>query len=410
MKTKLLRRRLFALLLVPVLSLAGCSRPAPGNDGAEPVKDAAVEAAPEETQSVPVQVVKPPAPPAKEEKEPAQVPTADTDLTPSQGLEFESNGDGTCTLVGIGICKAADLVIPNESPEGDAVTLIDSSAFWGQEDIDSVTFLNGSYVVDDRAFQYSEITTVNIFGGSPVFGDSVFSACEDLNTINIQACYLETGDNTFYGCGKDATVFFSNCTGKLGKYAFQYSDLERLIAEDSELTFGKSCFSACEALTEITFRSSTVTAGENAFYGCGKQAGVTMTDCTVSLDDGAFQYSSLANMTITGPRVEIGKRVFSSAEDLAAVTIDSPSVELGENSFYGCEDLETVSICGNGGAENEIIIDDGVFQYCDSLTTVTVGEGSVKVGKNVFGGCSDDLEISVAGKLYSADMIKKGIK
>lgn len=39
-------------------------------------------------------------------------------LKPSEGLNFESNGDGTCTLIGIGICKDSDVVIPAESPEG----------------------------------------------------------------------------------------------------------------------------------------------------------------------------------------------------------------------------------------------------------------------------------------------------
>ena len=40
-----------------------------------------------------------------------------SDLKPSEGLEFESNGDDTCTLVGIGICKDADLVIPTKKPK-----------------------------------------------------------------------------------------------------------------------------------------------------------------------------------------------------------------------------------------------------------------------------------------------------
>lgn len=29
-----------------------------------------------------------------------------TDLKPSEGLEFESNGDGTCAIVGIGTCNS----------------------------------------------------------------------------------------------------------------------------------------------------------------------------------------------------------------------------------------------------------------------------------------------------------------
>ena len=80
-------------------------------------------------------------------------PIVVSDLKPSEGLEFESNGDGTCTLVGIGICKDANLVIPTENPDGETLTVIEEDAFMGLEDVSSVTLLNGNYEVEDRAFQ-----------------------------------------------------------------------------------------------------------------------------------------------------------------------------------------------------------------------------------------------------------------
>ncbi len=39
-------------------------------------------------------------------------------LIPSEGLQFISNGDGTCYVNGIGTCADSDVVIPNMSPEG----------------------------------------------------------------------------------------------------------------------------------------------------------------------------------------------------------------------------------------------------------------------------------------------------
>ncbi len=49
----------------------------------------------------------------------------------SSGLEFDSNGDGTCYIVDIGDCNDTELVIPPTSPEGDTVIGIDSSALAG---------------------------------------------------------------------------------------------------------------------------------------------------------------------------------------------------------------------------------------------------------------------------------------
>ena len=47
----------------------------------------------------------------------------------SQGLEFTSNGDGTCYVSGIGTCTDTDLVVPPVSPAGDAVIAIGIHAF-----------------------------------------------------------------------------------------------------------------------------------------------------------------------------------------------------------------------------------------------------------------------------------------
>ena len=42
----------------------------------------------------------------------------------SQGLEFTSNGDGTCYVSGIGTCTDLDIAVPPTSPDGDTVTAI----------------------------------------------------------------------------------------------------------------------------------------------------------------------------------------------------------------------------------------------------------------------------------------------
>lgn len=401
-----------------------------------------------------------------------------TDLKPSEGLEFESNGDGTCTIKGIGVCTDKDIVIPEKSPAGDTVTLIGEYAFMSIKDVDSVTLVNYTYEIDKRAFQYGEFSTLNIIGGSPIVKESAFSSCEYLTSVsftdcNIQAdkyafyscgkdagvtftncsgvikenafqygdyinlsitnCELEIGksafsscealtsivftDSTinvdeyaFYSCGKDADVTFSNCTGAIDERAFQYGDFQSLTISSCELEIEKSAFSSCEALTSIAFTDSTIEASEYAFYSCGDSAMVEVSNCSLVLDDRAFQYSSLDSVTITGSKVETGASVFSSCEDLTVLTIDCDSVILDEYAFYGCEDLVDVSICENSKSDNEIKIDDRAFQYCKRLETVNIGDGNIEIGEAVFSGCADGLSITVAGKSYTADAIKGGLK
>ena len=336
------------------------------------------------------------------DRQQTEQPIVASDLKPSEGLEFESNGDGTCTLVSIGICKDTDLVIPTENPDGEKLTVIEKYAFASLENVNSITLLNGSYEVEDQAFQYGEMTEVRIIGGAPIIGDSAFSACEDLTKITVQDCEVQLGEYAFFSCGKDAEVVFTNCTGTVDKYAFQYSDLASLSIDQCNLTIEESAFASCEALTTITFQNSTLSAGEYAFFGVGDKAIVQAESCALSLDDWAFQYTSLSELTITGDKAELGEGVFGSCEDLTTVTIDCPTVTLGKYSFSGCEDLTTVVICDNGQTDNTITLDDYAFQYNDKLASVTVGSGTVETGEYLFFGCPDGLSVSIAGKNYMA--------
>ncbi len=158
------------------------------------------------------------------------------------------------------------------------------------------------------------------------------------------------------------------------------------------------------------FTDSTLETEEYAFYSCGDSAKIEMTNCSLTFDDRTFQYSSIESLTIIGSMVDMGDSVFSSCEDLVTVNIDCDSVILGEYAFYSCEDLKSVTICENAKSDNEIKIDDRVFQYCKRLETVNIGNGNIEIGEAVFSGCADNLAIIVAGKNYTADTIKDGLK
>ena len=56
----------------------------------------------------------------------------------SKGLEFVSNGDGTCTVSGIGTCTNTDIKIPSVY-NGEKVTGIGDEAFWRCKNLTDVT-------------------------------------------------------------------------------------------------------------------------------------------------------------------------------------------------------------------------------------------------------------------------------
>ncbi len=92
-------------------------------------------------------------------------PSAPLAPTPVTTLSFASNGNGTCTVVGVGESVSSALVIPTHSPVGDLVTAIAPRAFYG---------LGG-------------IRAVHIPACVEFVGSLAFGACPDLAFVSVSA-------------------------------------------------------------------------------------------------------------------------------------------------------------------------------------------------------------------------------
>ena len=70
-----------------------------------------------------------------------------------KSLEFQSNGDGTCSILSIGDFTAEELEIPEKSPSGDKVISISDSAFEGCDQLLSVFIPYTVETIGERAFK-----------------------------------------------------------------------------------------------------------------------------------------------------------------------------------------------------------------------------------------------------------------
>ena len=106
----------------------------------------------------------------------------------SEGLEFESNGDGTCILLGMGDFSGTELVIPPVF-EGDTVTEIDR-----------------------RAFQNEAITLVKIPASVTDIGNYAFNGCTVLTDVYYDGTEEEWNNNVSIGSNnaplENATMHF----------------------------------------------------------------------------------------------------------------------------------------------------------------------------------------------------------
>ena len=320
-------------------------------------------------------------------------------LPESQGFEFESNGDGTCTLTKIGTCSDSDIVIPEKSPAGDMVTMIAEYAFYGAEDINSIVFAGRTMELDKKAFQSCETEKIVITGCDMVIGENAFSYCEDVTEVIISGSNIEVETYAFYDTGKDMNVKILNCTGVLDEKAFQSCGIADLTINDSTLVLGENVFSYCEDLTAVAFDHSTVEIGTYAFYDSGDDATVTFSNCGLDIDDKAFQSCGITALNISGSETVMGENAFSYCEDLTDVIIGIGNAEIGTYSFYDCTSLENVSIAADSEDDSlSLVIDDKAFQSC-SVQNVVIGRGNVELGENAFSYCENLVGVEIKGVL-----------
>ena len=103
----------------------------------------------------------------------------------SEGLDFTSNGDGTCYVYSIGECTDTDVVIPSMSPYGDRVTLIAMFAFSGCTGLTSITIPDSVTSIGWGAFDgCTGLTSITIPDSVTSIGYEAFDDCTGLTDIH----------------------------------------------------------------------------------------------------------------------------------------------------------------------------------------------------------------------------------
>ena len=145
---------------------------------------------------------------------PTEEETALTTGDPGNGLAFESNRNGTCTLVGIGSCIEQFIIIPKYSPSGELVTAIASRALMGCESAtaiqipESVTSIGALAFADCKNLVYISVSKYN-----PIYCDMdgvLFTADGDRllhypamhtgSSLYLSREVIEIADMAFYQC------------------------------------------------------------------------------------------------------------------------------------------------------------------------------------------------------------------
>jgi hypothetical protein len=240
------------------------------------------------------------------------VMTSAEDVTYSEGLEFTSNGDGTCSVSGIGTCTDTELVIPPMSPEGDKVTSIGWGAFYMETGLISVFIPEGVVSLEDSAFE----------------------ACFNLEYVHLPESLTSIRYSAFDCCYRLSDMIIPAHVKDIGMYAFFKCNLTEIHIPKSVTSIGHSAFAGTNMLKQITVDP------ENPIYSSSNNCIIEKASKTLIVG------CATSCIPFDGSVTSIANYAFYMCEELQSIIIPQSVQHIVPSAFAGCINLKDVYYTG----------------------------------------------------------------
>lgn len=301
-------------------------------------------------------------------------------------------------------------------PEG--VTKIGENAFSDCQLLFSASLSSSVREIGEGAFSFTGLTSIDLANGLEKIGRNAFRVCF-MDKVVIPSSVNEIGDEAFAfnslkkievapGNKVFKTTLDKRCLLKSGKLiAFAPSGLSSYQLPQGITELGDYVFHSMD-IKEITLPKSLEKIGKKAFYNCLRLKSIAIPENVTEISNGAFTGTKLEKIS-----VEAGNNVYRMSEDESCL-IDSNNklllyvgrdkkrysvaediTEIADGAFYN-SNLEKIIL-----PEGLQVIGDEAFQNAGWITSISIPNTVIKIGKNVFDDCSnlkyiyipEDLEI-----------------
>ena len=241
-------------------------------------------------------------------------------------------------------------------------------------------------------------------------GESAFSQCTELRSVEIPNTITEIGNNAFADCANLLGIDLPNSVFSIGEGAFMgCSSLTSIDIPNSITNIKHETFSGCTSLMSANIPNSVAIIGSYAFSGCSYLLSVNIPNSVATIDEGAFyDCSEITSVFIPSSVTTIGASAFKDCPIKSLVIEEGENtldINLNGNAFDGCP-VETLHMGRNvNGTLNfknlsDLIISNSVteigldqFGNCTSLASLTIPSSITTIYSTAFFSCSNLKEL-----------------
>ncbi|MBQ3665577.1 MAG: leucine-rich repeat domain-containing protein [Lachnospiraceae bacterium] len=338
--------------------------------------------------------------------------------TSAGSFSYSQLTDGTVEITKF-IGSETKVVIPSKI-SGKTVSGIGTHAFYGNEDVTSVTIPNGVTYIGKEAFSdCTGMTEVNISDSVTSIEESAFQGCKALKTINIGSGLTTIKSRAFEGCLEVESITLPETVTYIGAKAFYncqyllYFNVPDGIRYIGSAAFDMDTSDAEKGIPWYSLKKGEVYFG-NIYYAykgtMPENTTITIKDGTTTIGDSAFSgMTNLVKVDMPDTVVNIGQRAFYNCIGLKEIDFSNSIVELPNNVFRGCSGLTDLTL-----PDSIKTIRDYAFRDCTGLTYINIPQKANYIAQSAFQKCSnlkyvvfpENCDFDSLGK-YNNELIEK---